>query len=269
MSEGWTSFSDADLERALVDLGQRLSYPPTPDLARAVQARLKAHPRRGSSFPALVLRLSVFVPALAVLALLASVLALSPGARSAVASWFHIGGLVITSGTSPPGPLGRNLDLGRRVSLEEAQNGVPFNILTPHLRNLGMPDEAYLGAGPFSGRVSLIYRARPGLPPASTTSAGLLITEVSSHIFVGKSIPPGTTMAPVDIDGEQGVWLTGRPHYVYYFSRQGTVLRDTVRLAGNVLVWEHDGLALRIEGRISEERAIEIARSMEAGTRRS
>jgi hypothetical protein len=267
-------FTDAELERALVDLGQHLSYPPVLDLSQTVRAHLEQHPRRVRSFRGLVIRRAVLVPVLAALAILATVLALSPDARSAIASWFHLGGVVIQSGSSPPGPLGHNLNLGRRLSLADAQKRVPFRILTPSLPGLGTPDEIYVGTPPFSGRVSLIYRSRRGLPRASTTGAGLLITEMQSRFFVGKTIPPGTTMSQVGISGEvrggfaaeQGVWLAGRPHFLYYFSEQGRLLRDTIRLAGNVLAWDHGKVALRIEGHISEERAVEIARSMETGT---
>jgi len=267
-------FSDAELERALVDLGTHLSYPSAPDLSQTVRAHLEQHPRRVRSFRGLVIRRAVLVPVLAALAILAMVLALSPDARSAVASWFHFAGIAIKSGSSPPGPLGHNLNLGRRLSLADAQKRVPFRILTPTLPGLGTPDEIYVGPPPFGGRVSLIYRARRDLPRASTTGAGLLITEVQARFFVGKTVPPGTTVAPVGISGqvrggfaaEEGVWLAGRPHFLYYFSRQGTLLRDTIRLAGNVLAWDHGTVALRIEGQISEERAVEIARSMETGT---
>jgi len=266
MSEAWMGFSDAELERALVDLGQHLSYPSAPELSRTVRAHLEQHPRRGHRLRALLIRRAVIFPTLAALAILASVLALSPDARSAVASWFHFAGIAIKSGSSPPGPLGHNLNLGRRVSPGEAQKRVPFHILTPTLPGLGTPDEIYVGPPPFRGRVSLIYRARRGLPRASTTGAGLLITEMQSRFFVGKTVPPGTTVVPVEINGDQGVWLAGRPHFLYYFSEQGTLLRDTIRLAGNVLAWDHGNVTLRLEGHISEEQAVEIARSMEAGT---
>jgi hypothetical protein len=261
-------FTDAELEQALVDLGQHLSYPPVPDLSQTVRAHLEQHPRRVRLFRTLVIRRAVLVPVLAALAIFASVLALSPDARSAIASWFHLGGVVIQSGSSPPGPLGHNLNLGRRLSLADAQKRLPFRILTPNLSSLGTPDEIYVGMPPFSGRVSLTYRAKSGLPRASTTGAGLLITEMQSRFFVGKTIPPGTTVVPVEIDGDQGVWLAGRPHFLYYFSEQGTLLHDTIRLAGNVLAWDHGNVTLRLEGHISEERAVEIARSMEAGTPR-
>jgi hypothetical protein len=52
---------------------------------------------------------------------------------------------------------------------------------------------------------------------------------------------------------------------MYYIDRTGHPEFDTVRLAGNVLLWQHGAVTVRIEGRISMERAITVARSMEKG----
>jgi hypothetical protein len=204
----------------------------------------------------------VLLPALAALVILASVLALSPHARSAVASWFHIAGVRIESGTSAPGPLGHNLDLGRRVSLSEAQKRVGFPILVPALPGLGRPDEVYFGTPPSSGRVALVYGTRRGLARASTTGAGLLVMEARARFFLGKDLPYGTT-EQVPIEGDEGVWIGGKLHIMYFIDRTGRPQLDTIRLAGNVLLWQRGAVMVRIEGRISMERAIAIAQSME------
>ncbi len=254
---------DLELERALLDLGEHLKYPPVPDLSLAVRAHLERQParqRRRVPF----LRRKVLYPALAAVAILAAVLAIFPGARSAVASWFQIAGVRIESGGSLPGPLGHNLNLGERVSLDEAQRRAPFPILVPTLPGLHYPDEIYAGTPPFNGRVSLLYAARPGLPRASTTGAGLLITEFQSTFFAGKMIPPGTTVKPIEIGGEQGVWIAGHVHVVYYLDQQHTPLRDTIRLAGNVLLWQHGSVTVRLEGRLSQQRATALAQTMRA-----
>ncbi|MDQ2741629.1 MAG: hypothetical protein M3Z66_04945, partial [Chloroflexota bacterium] len=202
MSEKPTDASDLELERALRDLGEHLKYPPVPDLAQAVRAQLERQPARPRRSRSPFLRREMLYPALAAVAILAAVLAIFPGARSAVASWFQIAGVRIESGGSgslAPGPLGHNLNLGARVSLDEAQRRVPFHILVPALPGLNHPDEIYAGTPPFNGRVSLLYAARPGLPRASTTRAGLLITEFQRTFFVGKTIPPGATVQPIEI----------------------------------------------------------------------
>jgi hypothetical protein len=251
--------SDAELERALVDLGAHLSYPAVPDLARAVGAHLAQHPHpRRMPF----LRRAVLYPLLAGLLILGSILTLSPGARSAVASWFHIPGVLIGTGPTPQ-PIGRDLRLGRQVSLAEAEKQVAFPVLIPSLPGLGRPDEIYLGAAPAGHRVSLLYRVRAGLPRASTTGAGLLITEFSSKtFFLGKMLQPGTTIRQVFVDRQPGAWIAGAPHVLYYVNPRGVLVPDTTRLAGNALLWQRGGLTLRLEGRMSEQQALAIARSM-------
>lgn len=267
MSETRHRFTEAQLERALIRLGKNLSYPPLPDLRGAVRAHLEEQPIHRRPPRTVLIRRALFFSALAVLSGLASIPVLSPDARSAVASWFHLHGVMITSGGSPPGPLGHNLSLGRRMSLEAAQKQAPFGILVPSLPNLRRPDEIYASTNPLRGRVSLVYRARAGIPRASTTGAGLLITEVVSPFFVGKTAPVGTTMTPEDINGDQGVWLAGQPHFLFYFTERGKLLRDSVRLAGNVLLWRHGVITLRIEGQIPEDQSVRIAQSMEVRTR--
>jgi hypothetical protein len=264
MSEVPVGFSDSELESALVDLGQYLSYSPAPDLSGSVRAYLEKQPRR--SFQALLLRRAVLLPALTALVILASVLAFSPNARSAVASWFHLAGVQIESGRLAPGPLGHNLALGERVTLGDAQNRLAFPILMPRLPGLGRPDEIYVGMGSFQSSVSLVYRARHGLPRAATTGVGLLITEFHRRFFDAKLLPIGTNLEQVTIGKGFGLWLTGAPHTVYYVDVHGKLLRDTIRLAGDVLVWQHGTVTMRLEGKISRQRAIEIARSMEAGS---
>jgi hypothetical protein len=116
--------------------------------------------------------------------------------------------------------------------------------------------------------VSLVYRARRGLPQAASTGAGLLITEFERPYFDAKQLPPGTNLAQVRFDGDWGLWLSGAPHFLYYVDNRGKLLRDTVRLAGNVLIWHHGYVTVRMEGRISEGLALKIARSMLNGAPR-
>ncbi len=113
-----------------------------------------------------------------------------------------------------------------------------------------------------SDSVSLLYRARPGLPRAATTGAGLLITEFQRRYFDAKRLELGTVPQIVWLGNQPGVWLKGAPHVLYYEDPKGHIFQDTGRLAGNVLVWQHGNVVLRIEGRISLKRALATARSM-------
>ncbi|HET8628894.1 MAG TPA: hypothetical protein VFL91_15840 [Thermomicrobiales bacterium] len=86
----------ADLERALRDLGARLAYPPTPDLARAVRDRLAAAPPPRRPFWATLAsprRLALALVALALL--LAAILGAVPATRTAIAGYLGLRGIRI------------------------------------------------------------------------------------------------------------------------------------------------------------------------------
>ncbi|MCW5853713.1 MAG: hypothetical protein KIT87_26840, partial [Anaerolineae bacterium] len=88
--------SDAELEQALGELGTRLAYPPTPDLASAVRQRLETAPERPTFWPrwSLSPRRLALVAAL-LLALVGLGLALSPDARRVIADRLSVRGIDI------------------------------------------------------------------------------------------------------------------------------------------------------------------------------
>jgi len=49
---------------------------------------------------------------------------------------------------------------------------------------------------------------------------------------------------------------------MYYVDSHGKPLTDSVRLAGNVLLWQEGSITLRLEGEITESHALAIAASM-------
>lgn len=271
MSEDRMSLNDAELDRTLLDLGRHFPYPPTPSVARVVESRLEgaARPSRSPRLRLPRLR-SLGLGALAVLLLAGTVLAASPSARAAVSEWLGIPGVrVMTGGESPPSvhPGGR-WDLGRRVTLGGAQARVSFHILLPDLSGFSRPDEVYLDTFPPGGRVSLIYRARSGLPQTHEAGVGLLLTEfqaTAGQVFFGKtgtivgwrSIPQG-----IRVGAGRGYWIKGDHLTFIYRTVNGRQVWSRVRLAGNTLLWEHDGLTLRLESALPEPAALHLAASM-------
>jgi hypothetical protein len=274
---------DREVDTALVELGARLDYPePGPELVLAVGHRLRsAESREGATTR--VLRPLVrpawqpgwqraAVALVAVVAVLTGVLTVSPTAREAVARWLGLRGarleVVPTLPPAPTRPLGEGLFLGRRVSLAEAERSVSFEVLVPALPELRRPDEVYLDPRVGDGIVSLVYRSRPGIPTAAETGAALLVTQfraqIDDQLIEKKAVGTGTAIESVTVGGEEGFWLEGRPHVLYFLDPEGVRVEQTVRLAGNVLLWERGDLTLRIEGDISREEAIQIAESMES-----
>jgi hypothetical protein len=238
-----------DLARRLDELGERLAYPPTPDLASSVARRLaERRPRR---------RRRAIAVALAAAVVAGAVLAASPGARSALLRWLHLGGVRIERVEDLPIVEVRELPFfGQRVSFSEAQRTVDFRILRPRVGDLDEPDEVYLRTLPPGGAVTLVYgslaRPRLALSQARGTAVDPLIVKV---------LEQGTRVERVTVRGGRGIWLEGAPHLVMTAWR-GSRYEETVYLAGSVLIWELGGRWFRLEADISRGEAVRLAESV-------
>ena len=150
-----------------------------------------------------------------------------------------------------PGP-GAKLALGTRTTLADARIG--FQPLVPAA--LGRPPAVYVDRTPPGGQLSLVYR-----------NGHLLVTEVQGRLrqqFLQKFVGPGTKVERVTIDGAPGLWIHGALHQIVYEDRKGLIRPDTIRLAGDTLLWHRGPVLLRLEGARSRAEALRIARSLRA-----
>jgi hypothetical protein len=250
-----------DVEATLRDLGDRLDVPPVGDLAEGVATRIErletqAHaPRRRWTVPV--------VAAAAVLVVLATVVAVLPEPRQAVARWFGIGGVRFElTGDGPLDPdVSSELDLGAPVAAEEAAGAVPFELGLPGA--IGPPAAAYVGRPPDG--ISMVWPPAPELPEVGDTGVGLLLTEFpgsTTETLVRKELGTGTRLEQVTVDGRDGYWITGAPHVVTYLDPAGDPHFDRVRLAGNTLLWEVDGVTHRLESALDLEAMFDLAESL-------
>jgi hypothetical protein len=271
---------DPSLERLLVEARSVVEFPTMPDLSGLVGSRLRqaAAPPRKAAGPLRSRRAlrPLFQPAwqpvavalVALIVLLSGTLVLSPTARRAVAGWLGLRGVRIQLSPSPsvsPLTLGTGLDLGQEMTLAEAQARVPFHIEVPNTPTLGPPDAVFLRSGYFDPQVTLLWHARPGLPMAHETGEGLLLTEFQASVevdLIKKFVSEATVFESVRVNGGEGFWIAGAPHQLAFVDKDGAILEDTIRLAGNVLVWEQGKLTLRLEGRLGRDQALSIAASI-------
>jgi hypothetical protein len=249
----------SELELALADLGRRVEFPPTPDLAPAVRARLAAGRSGGRGMARPYTRRRIVALVLAVLAVaLAAVLAV-PQTRAAILEFFHLRGVSIERvgalPTVPEEQAGPGLVLGKKVTLAEARDAVRFEVLVPSA--LGEPNETYVQTGfPPGGMVSMIYGSREH-PRVLLTEFRATVEEV---IF--KKVAVDTTIERTAVDGGAGYWIGGA-HLFSYFDANGAYQEEPIRLAGKTLVWERGPLTLRLEGDFSKADALRIARSVQ------
>jgi hypothetical protein len=111
------------------------------------------------------------------------------------------------------------------------------------------------------GMISLLY------PPHAEdlSEADLLITQFEASVdeaYFKKVSVTGGRLRFVTVRGTTGYWVGGEPHLFYYVDSDGVPRQETIRLAGNVLLWEEDGITFRIEGADTLSDALEIAGSL-------
>jgi hypothetical protein len=244
-----------ELELQLVALREDVAWPETPDLATAVQARVAREPRPERRR---VWRPTWLAPAVVALLLLlvalGALLAASSGVRATVRDWLGIGSVRIARVQRLPDlSPARQLELGRRGSAAAANRHLGSPVAT--VRALGAPDAIYLGeAAP--ARVSLVYAARPGLPPG-TAGVGALLDQIQGDamVFVEKLVAGNVPVTRLRVNGAPGYFIGGA-HSVN--------LPDELRprLAGNTLVWVRDAVTYRLETRLGRAAALRLARSV-------
>jgi hypothetical protein len=246
-----------ELERELLALGDEIAWPPTPDLAAAVGARIAAEPPRPARgawrwpSPRLATALAAVLVALVAFGIL---LAASPGVRATLRDWLGIGSVRITRVEHLPDLApARELGLGRRASFASAE--AEFGTIAT-VRALGEPDVVYLGEG-LPHRVTLVYVARSDLP-AGKAGVGALLDEIEGDtplIYAEKLVGARVPITRVTVNGAHGYFIGGS---------HALQLPDELRprLAGNTLVWQRDAVTYRLETALGLRAALALARSV-------
>jgi len=263
-----------ELEDQLSALATAIAWPPSPpDLWGGVSRRLTEGQERGQGQGRRAPRWQTrwALAAAAVLLIVATLLAYTP-ARDAIAGWLNLHTTIHrtenppTPSPLPSGPLGARLELGTQTSLDGAQRQVGWSIVVPS--SLGAPDEVYVKlppSGPSGGMVTLVYTARPGIRTTGLTGVAVLVTEARGRIneqYFQKTLGGDVNIESVSVGGHSGFWISGQPHTFAFSDAEGNPYFDTLRLATDTLIFDNGGTLVRIEGQMSKEQAIQIARSM-------
>lgn len=255
-----------ELEATLTDLGERLAYPRPTRLGDAVRARLR-EPRPRRWWDAVRSPRYTFAPAVATLLLILVIsLAAVPGVRAAADEFLRLRGIDIFRTTATPSAPAASPALpfpGERVSLEEARRRAPF-LRTPADARLGEPDHVYVDQTQAGDRVTLVYVSRAGMPVSRDAGVSAVVVAFRGHVdesLFGKVAAPGTRIDEVTVGGGRGFWLEGTPHQFFYRDAAGNPQPETLRLAGNTLLWEQDGVTFRLEAQLARDDALRIAAS--------
>lgn len=280
---------DRDLERELRELGSRLEYPPTPDLARAVRSRLDAEPapRRGW-FESPVARWA----AVAAVVLIAAVPVLSPPARDTVAGWFA-GGQTSSGGQAGGGAGEAAPAAGGGQALSEAGSDTTTKIESegesraediPSSGGVPPPSAGGPGFGEriplreaetrLAGREPLLPEARGLGEPDEVYAGGP--SRNSGVVLVygaGSGLPArddaGLGLVLTEVPGSVGAAYLGEGgldaagiEEVSVGDGRGYWAPSGGRHLPSALFWERGGLALRLEADLSKREMIVVAESV-------
>jgi hypothetical protein len=256
---------DRELERTLSDIGARLDGPKR-DLWPGIRARI-ADRRARPWWSRLGLERGAFAPIAATLAvILVAAFLLTPDLAARAAEVLGLPGAQIFRVSTTPTPMpttGAYVTFPgeRAASIAEASRRAGFRVREPAA--LGAADEIYVELAPV--RVTLVYRSRPDLPVTALPGIGALVVEFKGNLdapILGKAIGPGTTLEALPLSsGNAAYWLAGQPHQFFYKDSVGNIQPDTLRLAGNTLLWETEGITYRLEAQVTRDEAVRIASS--------
>ena len=181
------------------------------------------------------------------LAVLAGVLAFSPGARSAFLEIFHLRGATVERVETLPQVEAQRIDFGERVSREEAERRVGFELV----------DLGRAGRDLRRGRrsASLVYgpveKPRLVLSQAARRRLGRVHQEGRGQRHARspgdgrRASPacssPATSTSSCSVDAN------------------GVITDEQTYLAGTVLLWNRGPLLLRLEGDLTRAEALELA----------
>ena len=262
---------DRSLERLLTETAGRTAYPRTPDLGARVAASLRA-----PASPQAQARRPAFAALVAAVMVVLAVLAIAPS-RDAIARLFGVEGSRIEFlPTALPGETATPLPatfpttaFGGGPTAVPGSSGLSTNVRTIDPVDLAEADElagfeAVLPAVEEARlrSVLVIYGDQPVLEHRYL-SFDLWQTKLRQDAGFGKGVPQGGIVQEVEVGGVPGTWLSGEPHFVYYYNEMGFRYEDSTRLVErNTLVWRTDAFFYRIETDRPLEEALRIAETL-------
>ena len=243
--------TELTLTAALADL--MIEFPEAPSLETTF-ARLSAPPVRQPILRRVVV--VVIVAAFAVVALVAPI-------REAVADWLGIGVIRIVEVDEVPADLEDTIgDLG----IELGEGAFILGPDDPVVAILGDPSRTYTRArNDRVVEISFVWLPTEGLPEVGSTGVGALLTRFDGALddpLIEKSIGEGTNVTVVAVGDGRGYWIEGAVHSFGYLDSSGEIVFETLRLAGNTLLWEADGFAYRLESGLDLQTAIEVTEAL-------
>ena len=256
MSERHTPISapegDEVWEMRVEELARHLQYPPTPEIAGPVRARLG---RTGFRALPIALRAAAVITVALVLATL-----LIPDLRSRALEFLQLGAVRFVEPTGEPattiGPTSSArpwvLSLPDETTLDAARDAVDLPIRLPtYPPDLGPPDRVFAPDGPVDA-VVMVW-----LQPDHPDNVRFSLHALGFGHFALKMI---AETQETTVNGARALWATEPHEYLMSLGEGDPVL---LPVTTPVLVWQQDGITYRLEGDLMLDDARRIAESLE------
>ena len=254
MSERIHTMSNDELGGALATLD--VDWAAAPDLGPAVMSRISSAP-----LPRVV-RLPLSRSKRILLIAAATVLLLA-GAAVAAKIIIDLGAVVVEVTPSRPGllPTPSIAPTGEPITLREASALLGQDVTLPS--GLGAPDRVwadrvFTDSGEVP-RVTLAWRARPGLPQIEGARYGAVLqvfegdaNQASKELYEDTGVLRFETL-----DGVEYYWTRGT-HLLQLLTGEGVVY---VRVEGNVLLWRDGSHTMRLETALPKAEVLRIVTS--------
>jgi hypothetical protein len=259
--------NEMEFETQLRSLASGMDYPPTPDIAGSVRARLHA------STPPRLLNRSLPRSLVVTLVLIASLM-LIPPVRAAVIEFIQIGIVRIFRSdpapapqeipgtmmpvTATPGPTLPALiplleEIAGETTLGDAQRMVEYPILLPaYPAELGEPDRVFVQDA--EGFMTILV----WIDPQQTDRVRMSLHIIPEGSWAIEKVSP-TILRETEVNGQRAVWAVG-PYPIRLFNGD---LQFRRMIDGQVLIWEGDGITYRLETDLPLEEALRVAESLE------
>jgi hypothetical protein len=249
---------DALLRRA----APAFAYPPTPAIAEAVTARLRAEAVDGPSGWRTTLgrwsQRPIARPALAVASAAVVVVAVAlavPTSRTAIAEFFGLRNVrveVVPTATAPV-PTAVPASFARPATLAGAEKAAIFPLRFPTRDGVRLqPDGVYLYGTGADSIVIFVYEEEP------------FDLYQSQDALLGKGVSDPGDYEEFQFDGHNAVWFPPGDHLASFLDPRGTPIAVTERTVERAtLLWEVDSITYRLETTLSRDEAIAVAESLQ------
>lgn len=248
------------LESALRAVASRVEYPPTPSIAPAVGARLRANAASAHRPP--FARVAAWPRRRIVVAIALAFLLL---ATAAAAGRLAIGAvsIEIVPSLAPSAPPEAPPVFGHDLTMRQAVGRIAFKPGWPP--SLGWPDDAYVvdvGGGRQARVLVLAWRRADALRPIPGTPWRAVLYEVPGPLEIATKYVAASSILPARVHGERAFWISGAHDLAF----AGAFGGQPVRVSGNVLLWQRlPDVTYRLETMLPKGEAVALAETLQSG----